>query len=107
MENLVNLFDNPTTLRNPEHLIGRRLILGRIFGMLTNKQSLELVGPRRIGKTSLLTSLQSPAIQQEFHFAGDQFFFVTLDLQQISLDTRGDFLEFMYLTIREHAETLE
>lgn len=46
MENgITNLFDNPTTLRDPERFVGRRSELKRIFDLLKSKQSVALIGP--------------------------------------------------------------
>src|SRR5258708_154813 len=68
-----NPFDNPTTLRDPRHFVGRRYELERVFGLIKSRQNASLVGPRRIGKTSLLTYLRNPSIQQEFGFDGKRF----------------------------------
>lgn len=103
MKNLENFFDNPTTLRDPEHFIGREAQLERIFSLLRTKQSVSLVGPRRIGKTSLLTCLQDPLIQQAFSFDGSNVLFLYLDLQKRSMKAQLDFFDEVYRTIKEYA----
>lgn len=99
-----NLFDNPTTLRDPEHFIGRREQLERIFGLIKARQNVSLVGPRRIGKTSLLTCLKNSRIQQQYHFDGSGFRFLYLDLQKRSLKARVDFFDEVHRTVKEYAQ---
>ncbi len=99
-----NLFDNPTTLRDPEYFVGRREQLGRIFGLIKGRQSLSLVGPRRIGKTSLLSCLKNPNIQQKFGFDGSGYFFLYLDLQTRALKAQVDFFTDVHRTLKEYAQ---
>lgn len=103
MDNRKNLFDNPTTLRDPAHFVGRRVQLERIFSLIKTRQSISLVGPRRIGKTSLLTCLKSEQIQHQFNFDGSGFLFFYLDLQKRSMKTRVDFFDEAYRIIKEYA----
>ena len=105
MDYLKNLFDNPTTLRDPAHFVGRRSQLERIFSLIKDKQNISLVGSRRIGKTSLLTCLKSELIQQQFHFDGSGFRFFYLDLQKRSMRAEVDFFDETYRIIREHAQS--
>lgn len=95
-----NPFDNPTTIRDPERFIGREKELGRIFGLIKNKQNISLVGPRRIGKTSLLTCLRNETIQKRFHFDGSAFIFLYLDLQRFAMKTR-DFFDDINLALKQ------
>lgn len=95
-----NPFDNPTTLRDPERFIGRKEQLARIFGLIKNRQNVSLVGPRRIGKTSLLNCLRDETIQGRFHFDGSKFLFIYLDLQQFAMKTR-DFFDDINLALKQ------
>lgn len=102
-----NLFDSPTTLHEPKHFVGRKDELERIFGLIKNKQNVSLVGPRRIGKTSLLTCLRSPEIQQEYHFDGSRFLFLYLDLQKRSMKKEEvDFFDHICRVLKEQAQSL-
>ena len=101
-----NFFDNPTTLRDPEHFVGREEQLKRIFGLLKARQSISLVGPRRFGKTSLLTCLRSSEIQQKFNFDGSRFLFLYLDLQKRSMKVRVDFFDEVHRTLKEQSQHL-
>jgi hypothetical protein len=99
-----NPFDNPTTIRTPENFVGREEQLKRIFGLIKNRQNISLVGPKRIGKTSLLTCLRNTSIQQRFHFAGNGFQFLYLDLQRRSMKTHCDFFDDLILALREQSQ---
>lgn len=99
-----NYFDYPTTLRDPSLFMGRQELLGRIFALLKTKQNVSLVGPRRIGKTSLLNCLRSPLIQQRFNFDSKSFLFLYLDLQNRSLKTNLNFFDEVHRIIKERAQ---
>lgn len=78
-------------------------MLRRIFGLLKAKQNVSLIGPRRIGKTSLLNCLRSPLIQQRFNFDSNRFLFLYLDIQNRSLKSNVNFFDEVYKIIREYA----
>lgn len=99
-----NPFDNPTTIRKPESFIGRDDILSRAFGMLKNRQNISLVGPKRIGKTSLLTCLRNEEIQKRFAFAGETFRFFYLDLQGRSMRMQQDLFIDLNRLLREQSQ---
>lgn len=94
-----NPFDNPTTIRDPERFIGREEQLERTFGLIKNRQNVSLVGPRRIGKTSLLTCLRDEMIQKKFQFDRSTFIFLYLDLQRFAMKTR-DFFDDINLALK-------
>jgi AAA+ ATPase superfamily predicted ATPase len=102
-QSLENLFDYPTTLRDPELFMGREEVLARIFALLKARQNVSLVGPRRIGKTSLLNCLRSPLIQQRFKFDCSHFFFLYLDLQNRSLKSNLNFFDEVYKIVKDYA----
>src|SRR5579872_7026690 len=103
MIHVKNYFDNPTTLRHPHLLRGRRAMLRKIFGLVKERQHCALVGPRRIGKTSLLNCLPDPSIQEEFQFNGQDFLFMSMDLQFRSMKNEVDFFSFAYETLQKGA----
>jgi|GEM_PF-891625 len=99
-----NPFDNPTTIRKPESFIGRDDILSRAFGMLKDRQNISLVGPKRIGKTSLLTCLRNEEMQKRFAFAGETFRFFYLDLQGRSMKMHQDLFIDLNRLLREQSQ---
>lgn len=99
-----NFFENPTTLRNTQHFVGRHKLLERIFDLIKGKHNISLYGPRRIGKTSLLASVRSPEMQQKFALDTNHFLFLYLDLQNRSMNTSADLLDDIYLMLKEQAQ---
>ncbi len=106
-----NLFDNPTTLRDPAHFVGRQQTLKRIFSLVQNRQNVALVGGRRIGKTSLLNCLRSPEMQQKLNVDGTnkdgrKLLFLYFDLQRSSMKERVDFFSDILQVLREQIQQL-
>lgn len=67
-------------LRNPAMFFGRQHELNEISAFLKSNQSVSLVGPRKIGKTSLLFHLMRPETQQKIGL-GEQTLFAYLDCE--------------------------
>lgn len=66
-----NPFFHRGPIRDPAYFCGRERMLARALGFLAQGQSVSLVGPRRVGKTSLLLHLARPAVQRA-HGLDDQ-----------------------------------
>jgi AAA+ ATPase superfamily predicted ATPase len=100
-----NPFDSPTTIRDPRKLVGRDEHLKRIFDLLKNQQNVSIVGAKRIGKTSLLTSLKDEEMQRRFGFPGKDFLFLSIDLQERSLKTHKNFFDDINPLIRQQGHS--
>ncbi len=96
-----NPFNSPTTIQDSEKFIGRDSYLRRLFSTLKNGQNASLVGPRRIGKTSLLNGLRDEVVQKNYQFDGTKFLFLYIDLQERLLKPRANFLSDMNLILRQ------
>lgn len=59
-----NPFFHRGPIRDPTYFCGRERIVSRTLAFLAQGQSVSLVGPRRIGKTSLLLHLARPEVQR-------------------------------------------
>lgn len=94
-----NPFDNPTTIRDPESFVGREYCLERILGQIKNKQNASLVGPKRIGKTSLLTRLQNETLRLRTQ-GGKKILFFYLDLQRRSMKGQVNLFDDINRTLR-------
>ncbi|HMT21362.1 MAG TPA: hypothetical protein PKE20_08995, partial [Promineifilum sp.] len=57
-----NPFFHRGAIRHAEDFIGREAELNQMLGLLRNGQSVSLIGPRRIGKSSLLLHLSDPDV---------------------------------------------
>ena len=78
----MNPFSSRAMIKNPAAFVGRVEQLRTLKNILLTLQSCSLVGPRRIGKSSLLYYLASPAYYKTEY--PDVYRFVFLDLQELS-----------------------
>ena len=78
----MNPFSSRAMIKNPAAFVGRVEQLRTLKNILLTLQSCSLVGPRRIGKSSLLYYLASPAYYKAEY--PDVYRFVFLDLQELS-----------------------
>ena len=87
---------NPYTLRgmirNPAEFFGRNRELREIFTLLGRPASCSIVGPRRIGKSSLLYQISNPAVYARYLTQPERYVFVFLDLLELAkLEIEGFF----------------
>jgi hypothetical protein len=84
-----NVQDNPFTYGNPirdsSRFFGRVREAEQIFGRLRNPEfeSNSVVGDRRIGKTSLLNYVASPAVRAAHGLGTDNYTFIYADLAMV------------------------
>ena len=79
-----NPFFHRGAIRHAEDFIGREAESNQILGLLRNGQSVSLIGPRRIGKSSLLLHLSNPAVRARFNLNRPESLFVLLDCQELA-----------------------
>lgn len=89
----MNPFASRTMIKDPEMFSGRIDELKTIKNLLLTMQSCSIVGPRRIGKSSLLFYVSNPAYYKKEY--PQEYRFVFLDLQELSGAKTEDF----FLTI--------
>lgn len=80
---MTNPFFHRGAIRNIENFHGRENETAQILGLLKNGQSVSLIGPRRIGKTSLLLHLCHPKVRQNFDLAAPRALFTIIDCQEL------------------------
>ena len=80
-----NPYLNRVMIPHPDMFFGRKGIVKRIMRRISSEspQSISLVGERRIGKSSLLGFLRSPATRTYYLDDPDGTFFVPVDFQQL------------------------
>ena len=61
-----NPFFHRGAIRRAEDFVGREAEIAQTLGLLRNGQSVSLIGPRRIGKSSLLLHLTHPAVRAAY-----------------------------------------
>lgn len=87
-----------------QHLFfGRARETKRILSCLSNKQCVSVVGPRRIGKSSLMWHLADPSVRSAHGLSGD-FAFVYIDCQGLAGYTESSIYRFL---IKEVTEAFE
>jgi len=79
-----NPFFHRGAIRRIEDFVGREAELSQILDLLRNGQSVSLIGPRRIGKSSLLLHLSHPSIRERFRLDESDYLFVMLDCQELA-----------------------
>lgn len=77
-----NPFFHRGAIRRSEEFHGRDAEIEQILGLLRNGQSVSLIGPRRIGKSSLLLHVARPRTRAAFQLDRPQALFVLLDCQE-------------------------
>lgn len=76
-----NPFFHRGPIRDSAYFFGRYREVGRTLELLRGAQSVSIVGPRRIGKTSLLFQLSNPETRQQHHLPPERFCFVYIDCE--------------------------
>ena len=79
-----NPFFHRGAIRRVEDFVGRQAEINQILGLLRNGQSVSLIGPRRIGKSSLLLHLCHPAVRAQYRLDPPHSLFVMLDCQELA-----------------------
>ncbi|MCP4428088.1 MAG: ATP-binding protein, partial [Chloroflexi bacterium] len=78
-----NPFYHRGAIRHAADFYGRTAEIKQILGLLRNGQSVSLIGPRRIGKSSLLMHLCRPQTRERLDLPPDQYLFVLVDSQEL------------------------
>lgn len=91
-----NPFFHRGALRDASDFFGRDAVVAEVLGLLRNRQSVSIVGPRRIGKSSLLMHLCRPPVRQPFGIANDKMRFVLIDCQELSVSPAEEVYEIIH-----------
>ncbi len=94
---MINPYSSRKMITKADAFYGRQQELQQVYGQLQNAQSVSIIGPRRIGKSSLLYCLALPDIQKRAG-AADYFpktVFVYVDLLSKSTYTPAEFLSIL------------
>lgn len=79
-----NPFFHRGAIRHVEDFVGREAELTQMLGLLRNGQSISLIGPRRIGKSSLLLQIGNASVRAPFQLDPPHSLFVLLDCQELA-----------------------
>ena len=78
-----NPFFHRGAIRRASYFHGRHSEVEQILSLLRNGQSVSLIGPRRIGKSSILLHLCRPALREQYGLEPPKALFVMLDCQEL------------------------
>ena len=87
----LNPYFNLAIIRSPEMFFGRTHLLRRFYETIFNRQSISLLGPRHIGKSSFLWYAALPEVRARFPYDLSRHIFVLLDLREYLQKTSEDF----------------
>jgi len=79
-----NPFFHRGPIRQRDYFFNRQREVSQVLGLLRNLQNAALVGPRRIGKTSLLFHLADPATHAGHGLSPDEYVFAYLDGEELT-----------------------
>ena len=99
----INQFSNRTMIKNPEDFFGRRSEIRSIFSKLSNFESCDVFGERKIGKSSLLYHIyltHKGKLDEEFNV-------VYIDLQNPKYHTVDGFLKNSLEKLGSNAEIIQ
>lgn len=77
-----NPFYHRGAIRRASDFYGREAEISQILGLLRNGQSVSLIGPRRIGKSSLLIHLSRAHVRAQIQLHPPHALFVLIDCQE-------------------------
>ena len=101
-------FDNPFyhrgAIRQDTHFLGRSAETAQILGLLRNRQSVSVIGPRRIGKSSLLIHLSRTHVREAFDLQPPHALFVLVDCQELGGSPAEEVYEAIHTGLLESAE---
>lgn len=80
----MNPYTSRTMIKDPAAFVGRATELRDVYTLLAALQSCSIVGPRRIGKSSLLYHLAHPASYSPHLPTPDQYVCAFIDLQELT-----------------------
>lgn len=104
--NVDNPFFHRGAIRRPEEFYGRQAEISQILGLLRNGQSVSLIGPRRIGKSSILLHLARPVVRSDYQLAPPQVLFVLIDCQEFGGSPPEEVYEALLTELMDQAEAV-
>src|SRR5690606_2562272 len=102
--NIDNPFFHRGAIRRPEEFYGRTSEINQMLGLLRNGQSVSLIGPRRIGKSSMLLHLARPEVRAAYNLAPPNALFVLIDCQEFGGSPPEEVYEALLTELLDEAE---
>lgn len=102
-----NPFYHRGAIRRAEEFFGRNQPIQEILGLLRNRQSVSVIGPRRIGKSSLLLQITRPLVRVDFSLAPPKALFVMIDCQELGGSPPEEVYDTLLMSLVDAAEDAE
>jgi hypothetical protein len=83
-----NPFFHRGPIKDTEHFFGRDDIISHIFDRLRHAEDCSIIGPRAIGKTSLLHYISHDDVVRKFHLDPRKYIFIYYDFQRFGENTQ-------------------
>ena len=100
-----NPFFHRGAIRQGQEFHGRDGEIHEILGLLRNGQSVSVIGPRRIGKSSLLLHICRPSVRSLFGLNSPKALFVLIDCQELGGSPAEEVYETLYTGLMDAAES--
>lgn len=104
-------FENPFfhrgAIRRAEEFHGRQAEINQILGLFRNHQSVSIIGPRRIGKSSLVIHLSRSKTRKPFNLAPPGTIFAPVDCQELGGSPPEEVYEALLTSVMDAAEDAE
>lgn len=98
-----NPFYHRGAIRQADHFHNRETEIAEILGLLRNGQSVSVIGPRRIGKSSLLMHLCRPKTREPLELAPPKTLFVLIDCQELGGCPPDEVYEALFYGLQDNA----
>lgn len=99
-----NPFFHRGAIRRASYFHGRQNEVAQILGLLRNGQSVSLIGPRRIGKSSILLHLCRSSVRESYNLQPPKAIFVMLDCQELGGSPPEEVYETLLVGLVDAAE---
>ena len=99
-----NPFYHRGAIRHETNFYGRKRETEQMLGLLCKGQSVSLIGPRRIGKSSFLLHLCRPQVHEKWDISVDQFIFIYIDCQEIGDSSADEIYDLLVDTLTTELE---
>jgi hypothetical protein len=103
---MTNPFYHRGAIRNAADFHGRQNEIDQIIGLLRNGQSVSLIGPRRIGKSSLLIHLSRPELQEAAGLDAGKTLFLLVDCQELGGSPPEEVYEALFFGLKNTANEI-
>lgn len=103
---LDNPFYHRGAIRHAADFFNREAEISQILGLLQKGQSVSLIGPRRIGKSSLLIHLTRPEVRSNIALESARLLFVLIDCQEFGGSPPEEIYESLLDELLDTAESV-